>query len=109
MSAMTSLIIGIAGCGGLAAIAYMFMGFVNKKSDKRKAEHGILQKLGIKKLITVEEKQTPIIKKIEESDLISKETKNKIKVIKEEVNKKVIEILKTETFEELSKKEDELW
>jgi len=109
MSATANLLIGIASCGSLAAIVYMFMGFMNKKSDNRETGHSILQKIGLEKITKIEEKQVPIIKKIEESELISVETKKEIKEVKEEANKKIIEILKTESFEELSKREDELW
>ena len=109
MSAISNLIIGIGGCGILATIAYLYTSYVNKKSDNRETGHNILQKIGLEKITKIEEKQVPIIKKIEESELISEETKKKIKEVKEEANKKVVEILKTESFEELSKKEDKLW
>ena len=109
MSAISNLIIGIAGCGGLATIAYLFTTYINKKSNNTETGHSILQKIGLEKITKAEEKQVPIMKKIEESELISEETKKKIKEVKEEANKKVVEILKTENFEELEKKEVELW
>lgn len=109
MSAISSLAIGLAGCGGLAAIAYLVTSFVNKKSDEKSTKHTLLQKIGMEKIAKTEEKQIPLIKQIEESELISKKTKKKIKEVKEEANKKVVEILKSESFEALEEKEDELW
>lgn len=104
-----NIILGIAGCGALAFIAYKASSFFANRSDKRASDHKTEQSSILDKIGALTKKEEPILKQIKESEFISEETKKEIKKVQEDANVKIKEILKKEDFSELSKKEDELW
>ena len=104
-----NVLYGILGAGGLAAIFYYIPQFLGKKSDIKKGVHDVIQKIGQKKIATIEKKQVIVAKKLEENEALTEETREKIKKIKTEANKKIMETLKAEDFEKLVQEENELW
>lgn len=95
--------------GGLAGIVFLFMTLVQNKDGVGKYLKDMFQKKKIGEITDINKKEETVIKKIEDSEVLSEATKEKVKVIKREANKQIIEVLKTENFADLAKKEDELW
>ena len=106
---MKNIILGILGAGGLAAIAYLFMSFINKKSDITEVVHKITQKIKQSKIKIIEKEQVQVVKKIEDNEKLSEETKKEIVEIKKKANVEIKEILKKDNFEDLVEEVDELW
>jgi low affinity Fe/Cu permease len=95
--------------GGLAGIVFLFMTLVQNKDGIGKYLKDMFQKKKIGEIADINKKEETVIKKIEDSEVLSEATKEKVKTIKREANKQIIEVLKTENFADLAKKEDELW
>jgi len=95
--------------GGLAGVAFLFMHLVNNKDGVGKFLKDTFQKKKIAEVEDINKKEEVVIKRIEENEILSETTKEKIKEIKREANKQIIETLKTENFADLAKKEDEVW
>jgi len=104
-----NILYGILGAGTLAFIFYYIVQLLGKKSDIKEAVHKITQKIGKKKVETIEKKQVIVAKKLEENEALPEETREKIKEIKSEANKKIMETLKEEDFKKLVQEENELW
>jgi len=95
--------------GGLAGGVYLLMHLLQNKEGIGKYLKDLFQKKKIEEIADINKKEEPVIKRIEENEILSQQTKDKIKTIKQEANKQIIEVLKTENFSDLAKKEDELW
>lgn len=95
--------------GGLAGIVFLFMQLVQNKDGVGKYLKDLFQKKKIDEIAAINKKEEIVIKKIEDNEILSEATKEKVKVIKREANKQIIEVLKTENFADLEKKESELW
>jgi hypothetical protein len=100
---------GMIGCGALAFIAYKSSTFFANRSQKREASHKTEQSSILEKIGALTKKEEPILKQIQQSEIISEKTKEEIKKVQQDANVKIQEILKKEDFSELSKKEDQLW
>jgi hypothetical protein len=95
--------------GGLAGGTLLLMQIFQNKEGIGKYLKDLFQKKKIEEIADINKQEEPVIKKIEDNELLSETTKEKIKEIKREANKQIIETLKTENFSDLAKKEDELW
>jgi len=109
MAEILTVLIGFIGCGGLAAIAYFISSHFANKSNILEAVHQVRQKIGIKKVKEIEEKEKVIVSVLREHEALSEESKEKIEVIKDEANEEIKKIIYKENFVELEKEEDELW
>lgn len=95
--------------GGLAGGAYLLMHLFQNKDGIGKFLKETFQKKKIEEITNINKQEETVIKKIEDNEILSDQTKEKIKTIKQQANKQIIEVLKTENFADLAKKEDELW
>jgi hypothetical protein len=95
--------------GGLAGVIFLFMQLVNHKEGIGQYLKDLFQKKKIDEISTINKQEQTVIKQIEDSELLSQETKEKVKTIKREANKQILDVLKTENFADLQKKESELW
>lgn len=102
-------IAGIAGCGALAFLAYKASTWFANRSEKREVSHKTEQSSILEKIGALTKKEEPVLKQIQQSEIISEKTKEEIKQVQQDANKKIQEILKKEDFSSLAKKEDELW
>jgi hypothetical protein len=99
----------ILGFGGLAAAVFLFMQLVQNKDGIGKYLKGFFEKKKLDEITTINKQEEPVIKKIEDNEILSEATKEKVKEIKRQANKQIIEVLKTENFADLAKKEEDLW
>jgi len=107
---MKTIIYGFLGCGTLATLGFFISQFLGKKSNIQSIIHSVTQKIGKDNIQKIEEKQKPLIKKIENSEKLTENTKEKIKEIKKKANKEIVEILNDDKgFPELLEEENELW
>ncbi len=104
-----NILYGILGAGGIAAIFFYIPQILGKKSDIKKAVHKMTQKIGQKRVSTIEKKQIVVAKKLEENEALAEETREKIKKIKSEANEKIMKTLEAEDFKKLVQEENELW
>ncbi len=107
---MNTVLLGFLGCGSVAAISYFVSQFLGNKSNVKDIAHSITQKFKKEKINDIEKEQISILKSIEENEKLSEEMKVKIKEIKKETNKKIVEILSSDNkFSELLKEGNLLW
>lgn len=106
---MEKLIIMILSFGGLAGLAVLVTNFVGGSLKIQEIMHKLFQKKAQENIIKKEEKEIPIIKKIIESEIIAKETREKINSIKKEANKEIVKILQKDNVEDILIEDNTLW
>jgi phosphomannomutase len=106
MNVLTS-ILAIGGTAGVGYILYtLFSGGGGEIAKKLQA---MFQKKKLEEIDEIEKKQTDVAKKVLESEKVAEETKQKIKEIKKEYNKKIVKTLQEENLEDMLVGDDELW
>jgi len=107
---MNTILIGLAGAGGLALIFTLYSQFMNgDKSKFLNILSKFKQKEVLKEISTLNEKQKIIGNDIKNKEKLSKESVEKIKVIQKEASKDINKILNEENLVNTDKEIDKLW
>ena len=104
-----TVLMGIAGCGGIAGIAFLISTFLSKKGDIADSLHGLVQGKGIQNLANIEEEQGLLVKKIEDQEMISIKAQEKIKKIQEKASVEIEQVLKSEDISKIHDSINDDW
>lgn len=97
-----TVLIGLAGCGAIATIAYsLIAGRFKDKSKIMDAAHKITQQIGVKKVEEITESQNEVKVKVSVKEKVSKESISKIKDIQEKAVADIGAILHEENISDI--------
>ena len=94
MGGITTIALGFAGFGGLAAIAWFITSRSGGKSKIMEAVHKLTQKIGQEKVDEIEVNQNKVKMEIEIKEEVAEEVKTKINKIQEDAANEINEVLK---------------
>ncbi len=105
-----TILMGAAGCGGIAVIVYFFVsGASSKKGDIMNALHKLFQKKGQENIDAIEEKQSKVKVSIEQKEKLAEESKERIKDIQKKAAEEIEEVLKKDRIDTIHDEIDRDW
>ena len=109
MGTLTTVALGFAGCGGLAAIAWFLTSRSGSKSGIMAAVHKVTQKINQEKIGELQEKQNKVKMEIEIKEEVAEEVKVKIDKIKNDAAEEINQVLKENNISRIHTIVDSEW
>jgi len=109
MSTLTTIALGFAGCGGLAALAWFVTSKMGSKGNIMEAVHSVTQKIGQEKISDLQEKQNKVKMEINIKEDVAEEVKVKIDKIKNDAAEEINQVLKENNISRIHTIVDSEW